>query len=162
MIMRSSELKSIEILLVEDNPVDILMTKQALAEGKVCNNLHVVEDGEEATDFLWRHGKYSAAPRPDLILLDLNLPRKNGREILADIKSDPELLDIPVIVLTTSEEEQDIVMCYQLHSNCFITKPVDMEQFTQVIRSIEGFWLTIVKLPADGMNDHGNGKNTTR
>jgi CheY-like chemotaxis protein len=150
MMVRNTEVQPIEILLVEDNPVDVLMTRHALQDGKVFNNLHVAEDGEEATDFLHRTGKHSGAPRPDLILLDLNLPRKSGREILAEIKRDPDLLDIPVVVLTTSAEEQDVAMCYQLHGNCFITKPVDMEQFTQVVRSIEGFWLTIVKLPAGG------------
>lgn len=151
MMGRGSDMEPIEILLIEDNPVDILMTRHALREGRVSNNLHVVEDGEEATDFLWKRGRFSEAPRPDLILLDLNLPKRSGREILADIKADRELLNIPVIVLTTSEDEEDIAMCYQLHSNCFITKPVDMEQFSHVIRSIEGFWLTIVKLPESRM-----------
>lgn len=140
-------LKAVEILLVEDNPVDVLMTKRALEEAKVFNRLHVVEDGEDAMDFLYQEGKYTDVPRPDLILLDLNLPKKSGREILADIKQDPNLLEIPVIVLTTSEEERDITLCYQNHGNCFITKPVDMEQFTQVVKSIEGFWFTIVNLP---------------
>lgn len=148
MMARGTKLEPIEILLVEDNPVDVMMTRHALQDAKVFNNLHVAEDGEEATDFLYRNGRYSSAPRPDLILLDLNLPKKNGREILAEVKRDPDLLDIPVIILTTSEEEKDVTMCYQLHGNCFITKPVDMEQFTQVVRSIEGFWFTIVKLPA--------------
>jgi len=147
MMVRGADLNPIEILLVEDNPVDILMTQHALQEAKVFNNLHVAEDGEEAADFLYRKGKYAAAPRPDLILLDLNLPKKNGRELLAEIKQDTDLLDIPVIVLTTSQEEQDVTMCYQLQGNCFITKPVDMDQFTEVVRSIEGFWFTIVKLP---------------
>jgi two-component system, chemotaxis family, response regulator Rcp1 len=152
MMVRGSKVEPVEILLVEDNPVDVLMTRQALQEAKVYNNLYVTEDGEEAMDFLYRNGKYTDAPRPDLILLDLNLPKKSGREILTEIKQDPHLLHIPVVVLTTSEEERDISMCYQLHGNCFITKPVDMEQFTQVIKSIEGFWFTIVKLPPNAEN----------
>lgn len=152
MMVRGSKVEPIEILLVEDNPVDVLMTRHALQEAKVYNNLYVMEDGEEAMDFLYRNGNYADAPRPDLILLDLNLPKKSGREILTEIKQDPRLLHIPVVVLTTSEEERDIAMCYQLHGNCFITKPVDMEQFTQVIKSIEGFWFTIVKLPPNAEN----------
>ena len=141
------DLKCVEILLVEDNPVDVLVTKRALQGGRVCNNLHVVQDGEEAMDFLYQRGKYSNAPRPGLILLDLNLPKKSGREVLAEIKHDPGLLDIPVIVLTTSEAETDILLSYGLHANCFITKPVDLDQFTDVVRSIEGFWFTVVNLP---------------
>ncbi len=137
----------VEILLVEDNPVDILVTRRALEEGRVCNNLSVVEDGEEAIDFLYQRGKYSNAPRPDLILLDLNLPKKGGREVLAEIKQDPDLLHIPVVILTTSEAEKDILLSYNLHANCFVTKPVDLEQFTTVVKSIEGFWFTVVKLP---------------
>jgi len=146
MAMRQ-DLKCVEILLVEDNPVDVLVTKRALQGGNVCNNLHVVQDGEEAMDFLYQRGKYSNAPRPGLILLDLNLPKKSGREVLAEIKQDPSLLDIPVIVLTTSEAETDILLSYNLHANCFITKPVDLDQFTNVVRSIEGFWFTVVNLP---------------
>jgi chemotaxis family two-component system response regulator Rcp1 len=146
MAMRQ-DLKCVEILLVEDNPVDVLVTKRALQGGNVCNNLHVVQDGEEAMDFLYHRGKYSNAPRPGLILLDLNLPKKSGREVLAEIKQDPSLLDIPVIVLTTSEAETDILLSYGLHANCYITKPVNLEQFTDVVRSIEGFWFTVVKLP---------------
>jgi CheY-like chemotaxis protein len=148
MAMRQ-DLKCVEILLVEDNPVDVLVTKRALQGGNVCNNLHVVQDGEEAMDFLYQRGKYSNAPRPGLILLDLNLPKKSGREVLAEIKQDPGLLHIPVIVLTTSEADADILLSYSLHANCFITKPVDLEQFTDVVRSIEGFWFTVVKLPPD-------------
>lgn len=143
------DFKSVEILLVEDNPVDVLVTKRALQGGNVCNNLHVVQDGEEAMDFLYQRGKYSNAPRPGLILLDLNLPKKSGREVLAEIKQDPGLLHIPVIVLTTSDAETDILLSYGLHANCFITKPVDLNQFTDVVRSIEGFWFTVVKLPPD-------------
>jgi chemotaxis family two-component system response regulator Rcp1 len=144
---RQQDYKCVEILLVEDNPVDVLVTKRALQGGNVCNNLHVVQDGEEAMDFLYQRGKYSNAPRPGLILLDLNLPKKSGREVLAEIKQDPSLLDVPVIVLTSSDAEADILLSYGLHANCFITKPVDLNQFTDVVRSIEGFWLTVVKLP---------------
>jgi two-component system, chemotaxis family, response regulator Rcp1 len=147
MMVMGRNLKAVEILLVEDNPVDILMTKHALEEAKVFNKLHVVEDGEDAIAFLYQQGEYTDVPRPDLILLDLNLPRKSGREVLAEIKQDPRLLQIPVIILTTSEEERDIAMCYKNHGNCFITKPVDMEQFTGVVKTIEGFWFTIVNLP---------------
>jgi len=140
-------MKFAEILLVEDNPMDVIVTREALLEGKVNNRLSVAEDGEEALDFLLRKGKFADAPRPDVILLDLNLPKKDGREVLAEIKQHPLLLDIPVVILTTSKAEEDILKSYRLHANCFITKPVDLEQFTSVIRSIEGFWFTIVKLP---------------
>ncbi|MBI4962946.1 MAG: response regulator [Desulfomonile tiedjei] len=139
--------KPVEILLVEDNPMDVIVTREALKEGKVCNNLSVVQDGEEAIEFLRRKGDYADAPRPDVILLDLNLPRKGGREVLSEIKNDPALQDIPVIVLTTSKAEEDVLDSYQLHANCFITKPVDLDQFTKVIKTIEGFWFEIVKLP---------------
>jgi two-component system, chemotaxis family, response regulator Rcp1 len=139
--------KPVEILLVEDNPMDVIVTREALKEGKVCNNLSVVQDGEEAIAFLRRKGGHTNAPRPDMILLDLNLPKKDGREVLLEIKNDPALRDIPVIVLTTSKAEEDVLKSYQLHANCFITKPVDLDQFTAVIRSIEGFWFEIVKLP---------------
>ena len=142
--------KPIEIFLVEDNPGDVRLTQEAFKEGKVRNNLSVVEDGLEALAFLRREGKYAGAPRPDLILLDLNLPRKDGRLVLADIKEDPKLRSIPVVILTTSKAEEDIVRTYNLHANCFITKPVDLEQFIRVVRCIEDFWLTIVKLPPDG------------
>jgi len=146
-MVMEQDVKCVEILLVEDNPVDVLVTKRALQDGKVCNNLRVVEDGEEAMDFLFQREKYSDAPCPDLILLDLNLPKKSGQEILAEIKQDPSLLNIPVIVLTSSEAEKDIIMSYSLHANCFITNPVDLEQFTEVVKSIEGFWFSVVKLP---------------
>ena len=135
----------IEILLVEDNPADVRLTQEALREGKVRNNLHVARDGEEALAFLRREGE----PRPDLILLDLNLPRRDGREVLQEIKSDPRLKTIPVVVLTTSGAEADIVKSYSLHANCYITKPVDLDQFITVVKSIDDFWLTIVKLPPD-------------
>lgn len=137
----------IEILLVEDNPGDVELTRNALQRAKVRNALHVVEDGEEAMAFLRREGEYAQAPRPDVILLDLNLPRMDGREVLAEVKSDPELMNIPVVVLTTSSAEQDIVRSYRLHANCYITKPVDLDQFIEVVRSIQDFWLTVVKLP---------------
>jgi chemotaxis family two-component system response regulator Rcp1 len=139
----------IDILLVEDNPGDVRLTIEALKEGKVLNTLSVAMDGVEALSFLYREGEYANAPRPDLILLDLNLPKKDGREVLAEIKSDENLRRIPVVVLTTSQAEQDIIKSYDLHANCFITKPVDLEQFISVLQSIENFWLTIVKLPPD-------------
>ncbi len=139
----------IEILLVEDSPADVDLTREALEDAKVSNNLHVVADGVEALAFLRREGPYAEAPRPDLILLDLNLPKKDGREVLAEIKADPALRRIPVVVLTTSEAEQDIVRSYDLHANCYITKPVDLDAFIEVVRSIEGFWLAIVRLPAE-------------
>ena len=142
--------KPIEIFLVEDNPGDVRLTQEAFKEGKVRNNLSVVEDGLEALAFLRREGKYAGAPRPDLILLDLNLPRKDGRLVLADIKEDPKLRSIPVVILTPSKAEEDIVRTYNLHANCYITKPVDLDQFIRVVRCIEDFWLTIVKLPPDG------------
>jgi CheY-like chemotaxis protein len=137
----------IEILLVEDNPGDVRLTQEVLKDGKVRNNMHVVKDGVDAISFLQQTGEYAGAPRPELILLDLNLPKKDGREVLAEIKADPDLKNIPIVVLTTSSAEQDIFRSYDLHANCYITKPVDLDQFIRVIRSIEDFWLTIVKLP---------------
>jgi CheY-like chemotaxis protein len=137
----------VEILLVEDNPGDLRLTREALKGAKVRNNLHVVMDGVEAMAFLRREGKYAEAVRPDLILLDLNLPKKDGREVLAEIKADDNLRRIPVVVLTVSQAEEDILKSYNLHANCFISKPLDFLQFTKVVRSIENFWLTIVKLP---------------
>ncbi len=142
-----SSVKPIEILLVEDNEGDARLAKEALQDSKVMNNIHHVPDGIEAMDFLHRKGKYKDVPRPDLILLDLNLPRKDGREVLADIKNDESLKRIPVVVLTISSDEQDILRTYNLHVNCFITKPIDFEQFLKVVHSIEDFWLTIVRLP---------------
>jgi two-component system, chemotaxis family, response regulator Rcp1 len=141
--------KPIELLLVEDNPGDVRLTREALKEGRVLSHLNVVSDGMEAMDFLWHRGKYADSPRPDLILLDLNLPRKNGREVLQEIKTDPNLRRIPVMVLTTSNAEQDLHKAYNLHANCYITKPVDLDQFLNVVRSIEHFWFNIVTLPAD-------------
>ena len=139
--------RPIEILLVEDNPGDVRLTMEALRDAKVRNNLHVAKDGIEAMAFLRHEGQYASAIRPDLVLLDLNLPRKDGREVLAEIKADPELKTIPVVVLTTSRSEQDVLQSYQLQANCYISKPVDLEQFITVVRSIEDFWLTIVTLP---------------
>lgn len=139
---------SVNILLVEDNPGDVRLTKEAFKEAKVNNNLHIVSDGVEAMDFLRRKGKYIGAPRPDIILLDLNMPKKNGREVLAEIKADPDLMRIPVLVLTISQAEEDILRSYNLHANCYIQKPVDINKFIDVVKSIEGFWLTIVKLPS--------------
>ncbi|MCP2520886.1 response regulator [Candidatus Aminicenantes bacterium AC-708-M15] len=143
----NEEIRPIEILLVEDNPGDIKLTMEALKDSKLKNNLHVVKDGLEAISFLRKKGKYSNAPRPDLILLDLNLPKKNGRDVLAEIKNDSELKRIPVVVLTTSSAEEDIIKSYEYHANCYITKPVDFEQFIKVVKKIEDFWFTIVKLP---------------
>ncbi len=137
----------VHILLVEDNPGDVQLTEEALLEAKVMNRLSVVGDGIEALAFLNREAPYGDAPRPDLILLDLNLPRKDGREVLATIKQDPKLRAIPVVVLTSSRAEEDIVRTYNLNANCYISKPVDFEQFMRVIKSIEDFWLTVVKLP---------------
>ncbi len=136
----------IEILLVEDNPGDVRLTKEALKDAKVRNNIHVAMDGVEALAFLRKQGKYAVVPRPDLILLDLNLPKKNGSEVLAEIKQDDGLQHIPVVILTTSQAEQDILESYRLHANAFVTKPVDLEQFLKVVASIEQFWLEIVKL----------------
>jgi CheY-like chemotaxis protein len=140
-------LRSIEILLVEDNPADIRLTTEALKEQKMYNNLNVVTDGVEAMAYLRKEGKYSGAKRPDLILLDLNLPKKDGREVLKDIKTDDSLKLIPVVVLTVSKSEEDILRSYNLHANCYITKPVDLEQFLKVAKSVQEFWFTMVKLP---------------
>jgi CheY-like chemotaxis protein len=139
----------IEILLVEDSPGDVRLTQEALRDAKVQNNLHIASDGMEAKNFLWRQGKHANAPRPDLILLDLNLPKKSGQEILEDVKLDPSLKSIPVVILTTSEAGEDILRSYQLHANCYITKPVDLDQFLKVVKAIDNFWLTIVKLPTE-------------
>ena len=140
----------IEILLVEDNPGDVRLTKEALKEGKVYSNLHWVKDGVEAMEYLRREGKYSSVPRPDIILLDLNLPRKDGREVLEEIKRDEKLKRIPVVVLTTSKAEEDVLRTYNLHANCYVTKPVDLEKFMVVVKTIDSFWLTVVTLPPNG------------
>ena len=138
---------TIDVLLVEDDSGDVELTREALAESKIALNLRIVEDGERALQYLRREGKYADAPRPDLILLDLNLPRMDGREVLAHIKADPSLRVIPVVVLTTSRAEEDVLRAYHLNANCYITKPVDLEQFIRVVQAIEDFWLTIVRLP---------------
>jgi two-component system, chemotaxis family, response regulator Rcp1 len=143
--------KPIEILLVEDSPGDVRLTREALKEGKVLNNLHVVKDGVEAIDFLYRRGQYTDEVRPDLILLDLNLPRKSGTEVLAEIKGDSDLKRIPVVILTVSQAEEDIIKTYNLHANCYIKKPVELNQFMEVVKAIEDFWLAIVKLPPNGL-----------
>lgn len=140
-------MRPVEILLVEDNPGDVRLTKEALREGKLSTNLSVAPDGVEALAFLHQEGKYAEAPRPDIVLLDLNLPKMDGREVLASLKADPDLRRIPVVVLTTSQAEQDILRTYDLHANCYITKPVDLDQFITIVQSIEGFWFTIVTLP---------------
>lgn len=140
-------MRPIEILLVEDSPSDADLTIETFNEAKVLNHLHVVEDGVEAMAFLHQQGQYENAPRPDLILLDLNLPRKDGREVLAEIKSDPELHIIPVVVLTTSADEKDVLKAYQLNANCYVTKPVGLEEFIQIVKLIECFWFAAVKLP---------------
>jgi len=137
----------IEILLVEDSPDDACLTVDALQEGRVRNNITVIEDGVSALAFLRREGRYAGSPRPDLILLDLNLPRKNGREVLAEIKQDPSLRRIPVVIMTSSDDEKDVLAAYNLHVNCYVTKPVDLDQFIGVVKSIEHFWFNIVKLP---------------
>jgi two-component system, chemotaxis family, response regulator Rcp1 len=140
--------RPVEILLVEDNEPDVALTREALSENKVSNHLHVVSDGIAALDFLHRRPPHAGAPRPDLILLDLNLPRKDGREVLAEIKADDDLKVIPVVILTTSKAEEDILRSYQLQANCYVTKPVQLSQFIEVVRSIDHFWLSIVQLPS--------------
>jgi two-component system, chemotaxis family, response regulator Rcp1 len=137
----------VNLLLVEDNPGDVRLTKEALKDAKLKINLHVAVDGMEAMAFLRKQGKYAASPRPDLVLLDLNLPKKDGRQVLAEIKDDPDLKRIPVVIVTTSKAEEDILKTYNLHANCYVTKPLDLDQFINVVQSIEQFWLTIVKLP---------------
>ena len=141
------KLEVIDVLLVEDDPGDVLMTREAFAEHTVNNKLTVVSDGEEALAYLRRQGAYRSAARPDLILLDLNLPRRDGREVLAEIKSDPDLLDIPVVVLTTSQSEEDVLASYRLHANAYVTKPVDFDRFIAVVRKIDEFFVTVVRLP---------------
>jgi CheY-like chemotaxis protein len=146
------QLHPIEILLVEDNRGDSRLAQEALKESKFKNNLYIAEDGVEAMNFLRKTGKYSKMPRPDLVILDLNLPKKDGREVLAEIKNDVNLKRIPVVILTISKAEEDILKSYNLHANCYVTKPLDLDQFMKVVKSIEDFWLTIVKLP-NGKND---------
>ena len=141
--------RPVEILLVEDNLGDVRLTRETLKDSKLLNHISVVNDGEEAMALLRREGKYAGATRPDLILLDLNLPKKDGREVLREIKTDEQLRRIPVVVLTTSSAEQDILKTYDLHANCYITKPVNLDQFTSVVKAIEEFWFTIVRLPPE-------------
>ncbi|MCR4437791.1 MAG: response regulator [bacterium] len=144
-----SNARPIEILLVEDNPGDVRLTQEAFRENKIRNKLNVVNDGEQALAYLRRQGPYANAARPGLILLDLNLPRVDGREVLAQIKSDPELCHIPVVILTTSQAEEDIVKSYALHANCYISKPVDLQRFLEVVKEVEHFWLSVVNLPKE-------------
>lgn len=145
--MSRMKARDVEVLLVEDNEGDVQLTIEAMKDARVHNRLSIARDGVEAIDFLRRAGPFATAPRPDLILLDLNMPRKNGREVLAEIKTDPVLKTIPVVVLTTSGAEQDVLRAYQLSANCYITKPVDFDQFVRVVRSIEDFWMSVVALP---------------
>jgi chemotaxis family two-component system response regulator Rcp1 len=148
--------KPVNILLVEDNPGDVRLTREALRESKMRNDLYVVGDGVEALAFLRREGKYAESPRPDIILLDLNLPRKDGREVLAEVKADRNLMQIPVVVLTSSAAEADIARAYNLHANCYVTKPVDLEQFLTVVKSVQDFWFVVVKLPTAVENHHAS------
>jgi CheY-like chemotaxis protein len=141
--------KHIEILLVEDSPADVLLTREAFEQNRIVNRIHVAEDGVQAMDFLYRRGEYASAPRPDLILLDLNLPRKNGREVLAEIKADPDLRKIPIVVLTTSNAEEDILRAYDLNANCYVIKPVGFDNFMQAVQSIRHFWFSVVTLPSE-------------
>ena len=142
-----NKFKAVEILLIEDNPGDVRLTVEALKESKIINNLNVVYDGIEALSYLQKEGIYKDKPRPDLIILDLNLPKKDGREVLGEIKSEDSLKQIPIVILTTSEAEEDIIKSYELHANCYITKPVNMEQFIKVVKSVGDFWFSIVMLP---------------
>lgn len=141
--------KHIEILLIEDSPADVLLTREAFEESRILNTIHVAEDGVQAMDFLHRQGAYASVPRPDLILLDLNLPRKNGREVLAEIKADPELKKIPIVVLTTSSAEEDVLKAYDLNANCYVVKPVGFDNFMQAMQSIRHFWFSVVTLPPE-------------
>lgn len=145
--MGNPVLDSIDILIVEDNPGDARLIKEVLNDNKVYNSLHIVNDGVEAMNFLHNQGEYESAPRPDIIILDLNLPKRDGREVLAEIKADEELRHIPVVIMTISQAEEDILKTYKLHANCYITKPIDLNEFIKVVKSIEDFWFSIVKLP---------------
>lgn len=145
----TSQIRLLKILLVEDSRSDAALIEETLSESKFLKELHLVRDGVEATDFLYQRGKYADAPRPDIILLDLNLPKKNGRELLAEIKADDRLMTIPVVILTTSSHETDILRSYQLHVNCYLVKPVELEKFVEVVKSIENFWLALVELPPE-------------
>ena len=147
--MTTKPIRPVEILLVEDSPADVLMTREAFEQARLVNTLHVVDDGEQALAFLRQEGMYASSPRPDLILLDLNLPRKNGVEVLEEMKSDHQLQSIPVVILTTSHTEQDILSSYDLHANCYIVKPVGFEKFFKAIQSIQDFWFSVVTLPTE-------------
>ena len=147
MNMKSLDGHAVEILLVEDNPGDVALTREALEVARVSNRLHVVDDGIQAIDFLLRRGKYKDVPQPDIILLDLNLPYMDGRQVLSEIKADARLAQIPIVVLITSQADEDILRAYQLHANCYITKPIDFDQFLRIVSAIEEFWLSVVKLP---------------
>lgn len=149
----TTELRPVEILLVEDNPGDVRLAQEAILESKLHNQLRVARDGEEAIRFLRQEGEFADAPRPDLILLDLNLPRMDGREVLAEIKKDPELRRIPVVVLTTSKAEEDILRAYDLHANCYVTKPIDFDRFVEMVQGIQDFWFSIVQLPPTHPHD---------
>jgi two-component system response regulator len=149
MMAQHDHLKPIDILLVEDNQADVVITREALSQAKVVNQLFVVEDGVQALDFLHQRGEYASVPRPDVVILDLNLPRKNGREVLAEIKMDPGLKTIPVVVLTTSHSEEDILKVYGLYANCYIVKPLDFNNFVKVVQSIRHFWFSVVTLPSE-------------
>ncbi len=155
--MSMNTMNHIDILLVEDSPADVLITREAFAEFKILNTLYVVEDGVEAMAFLNQDGKYASVPRPDLILLDLNLPRKNGREVLAEVKSDPRLKNIPVVILTTSHSERDVLEAYDQHANCYIVKPVGFENFVEAVKTIHQFWFSVVTLPPE--ETHGQDSN---
>lgn len=144
-----ADVKPVDILLVEDNPGDVRLTEEALEESKLINNLHVVTDGIEAMKFLKKKGEYANAARPDIILLDLNLPKKDGREVLAEIKQDEILKRIPIVILTTSKSEEDILRTYDLHANCYVSKPVDFDEFIKIVQAVHSFWFTIVKLPQE-------------
>ena len=147
--MSTKSMNHIDILLVEDSPADVLITREAFEEFKIINTLHVVEDGVEALAFLNQEGNYGSVPRPDLILLDLNLPRKNGREVLAEIKGDPRFKSIPVVILTTSHSEKDVLQAYDLHANCYIVKPVGFDNFVEAVKTIRQFWFSVVTLPPE-------------
>jgi two-component system response regulator len=151
--MRNSDIKIADILIVEDNPGDARLIKEVLDGTKIFTSLHMVKDGVEAMEFLRNEGKFKSVPKPDLIILDLNLPRKDGREVLSEIKTDPELKHIPTVIMTISQAEEDILKSYNLHANCYITKPIDLNQFIKVVKSIEDFWFTIVKLPPKTNNE---------
>lgn len=157
--MTTEASRSIEILIVEDSPTDVLIAQEALNQAKLLNHLHVAEDGVEALAFLRRQGRYATAPRPDLIMLDLNLPRKSGQEVLAELKADPDLMTIPVVVLTTSRAEEDILRAYGLHANCYVVKPLAFAAFVEVVHSIRHFWFSVVTLPREVT--HGQDSDST-